>query len=121
VTIFSLTRVKRQLEETVGLIVKLCCSLMAWDCGLRYVFSVSPALQQGPGAGTRDKEDISRLEMVQRLAKDGCRLLHSPLRATERPAEVRFKLTFMHQSVHTLLLVLLLGSVFNFGLFWKLQ
>ncbi|KAG1949053.1 rap guanine nucleotide exchange factor [Pimephales promelas] len=60
---------------------------MAWDCGLRYVFSVSPALQQGPGAGTRDKEDISRLEMVQRLAKDGCRLLHSPLRATERPAE----------------------------------
>lgn len=60
---------------------------MAWDCGLRYVFSVSPALQQGPGAGTRDKEDISRLELVQRLAKDGCRLLHSPLRATERPAE----------------------------------
>ncbi|XP_051722529.1 rap guanine nucleotide exchange factor 5b isoform X2 [Ctenopharyngodon idella] len=60
---------------------------MAWDCGLRYVFSVSPALQQGPGAGMRDREDISRLEMVQRLAKDGCRLLHSPLKATERPAE----------------------------------
>ncbi|KTF77891.1 hypothetical protein cypCar_00009393 [Cyprinus carpio] len=60
---------------------------MAWDCGLRYVFSVSPALQQGPGAAIRDKEDISRLEMVQRLAKDGCRLLHSPLRAAERPAE----------------------------------
>ncbi|XP_039530801.1 rap guanine nucleotide exchange factor 5-like isoform X1 [Pimephales promelas] len=50
--------------------------------------SPSPAVRkQGPGAGTRDKEDISRLEMVQRLAKDGCRLLHSPLRATERPAE----------------------------------
>ncbi|KAL1259214.1 hypothetical protein QQF64_009791, partial [Cirrhinus molitorella] len=50
--------------------------------------SPSPAVRkQGPGAATRDKEDISRLEMVQRLAKDGCRLLHSPLRATERPAE----------------------------------
>lgn len=63
---------------------------MAWDCGLKFVFSVSPTLQQGPGAGVRDREDISRLELVQRLAKDGCRLLHSPLRATERPAEVRF-------------------------------
>ncbi|XP_052474925.1 rap guanine nucleotide exchange factor 5 [Carassius gibelio] len=60
---------------------------MAWDCGLRYVFSVSPALQHGPGTATGDREDISRLEMVQRLAKDGCRLLHSPLKATERPAE----------------------------------
>ncbi|ROI36352.1 Rap guanine nucleotide exchange factor 5 [Anabarilius grahami] len=50
--------------------------------------SPSPAVRkQGPGAGTRDREDISRLEMVQRLAKDGCRLLHSPLKATERPAE----------------------------------
>uniref|UniRef100_A0A4W4FVY8 Rap guanine nucleotide exchange factor (GEF) 5b n=1 Tax=Electrophorus electricus TaxID=8005 RepID=A0A4W4FVY8_ELEEL len=64
-------------------------SPMAWDCGLRYVFSVSPALQQGPGAASRDREDISRMEMVQRLAKDGCRLLHSPLRQAERPAEVR--------------------------------
>lgn len=61
---------------------------MAWDCGLRYVFSVSPALQQGPGTGLRNREDRSRMEMVQRLAKDGCRLLHSPLKSTERAAEV---------------------------------
>uniref|UniRef100_A0A671LQ39 Rap guanine nucleotide exchange factor 5-like n=1 Tax=Sinocyclocheilus anshuiensis TaxID=1608454 RepID=A0A671LQ39_9TELE len=65
-----------------------------------YVFSVSPALQQGPGTATRDREDISRLEMVQRLAKDGCRLLHSPLRATERPAEVRCKITVMYVAIH---------------------
>ncbi|XP_051575019.1 rap guanine nucleotide exchange factor 5-like [Myxocyprinus asiaticus] len=50
--------------------------------------SPSPAeLKQGPGAGTCNREDISRLEMVQRLAKDGCRLLNGPLRATERPSE----------------------------------
>uniref|UniRef100_UPI000188A5EA rap guanine nucleotide exchange factor 5b isoform 3 n=1 Tax=Danio rerio TaxID=7955 RepID=UPI000188A5EA len=50
--------------------------------------SSTPAvLKQVPGAGTRDREEISRLEMVQRLAKDGCRLLHSPLRVNERPAE----------------------------------
>ncbi|XP_056618496.1 rap guanine nucleotide exchange factor 5b isoform X1 [Triplophysa dalaica] len=44
-------------------------------------------LTTGPVAGVRDREDISRLELVQRLAKDGCRLLHSPVRATERPTE----------------------------------
>ncbi|TRY58773.1 hypothetical protein DNTS_034609 [Danionella cerebrum] len=37
--------------------------------------------QQGAG------EDLSRMEMVQRLAKDGCRLLHSPLRTAQRTAE----------------------------------
>uniref|UniRef100_W5N0M7 Rap guanine nucleotide exchange factor 5 n=1 Tax=Lepisosteus oculatus TaxID=7918 RepID=W5N0M7_LEPOC len=35
-----------------------------------------------------DKEDLSRLEMVQRLAKDGCRLLQVPnSRAPDRPCE----------------------------------
>lgn len=67
---------------------------MAWDCGLRFVFSVSPALQQDSGTGLRNREDMSRMEMVQRLAKDGCRLLHSPLKPTERPAEVS-------QPIHT--------------------
>ncbi|MCJ8728753.1 hypothetical protein PDJAM_G00008000 [Pangasius djambal] len=43
--------------------------------------------KQGPGTGLRNREDMSRMEMVQRLAKDGCRLLHSPLKPTERPAE----------------------------------
>lgn len=68
----------------------MCRGPMAWDCGLKFVFSVSPTLQTGPVAGGRDREDISRLELVQRLAKDGCRLLHSPVKATERPTEVRF-------------------------------
>ncbi|XP_062322707.1 rap guanine nucleotide exchange factor 5-like isoform X1 [Osmerus eperlanus] len=48
---------------------------MSWDCGLRYVFSVSPELQGGGGCAPRDKEELSRLEVVQRLAKDGCRFL----------------------------------------------
>ncbi|KAI5618280.1 rap guanine nucleotide exchange factor 5 [Silurus asotus] len=43
--------------------------------------------KQGQGPGLRNREDMSRMEIVQRLAKDGCRLLHSPLKPTERPAE----------------------------------
>ncbi|KAL0985503.1 hypothetical protein UPYG_G00157720 [Umbra pygmaea] len=64
---------------------------MSWDCGLRYMFSVSPALQPVGGGvcAPHDKEDVSRLEMVQRLAKDGCRFLQnhgSSKAASERTA-----------------------------------
>lgn len=62
---------------------------MSWDCGLRYMFSVSPALQPGGVCVLHDKEDQSRLEMVQRLAKDGCRFLQSHSKAPERTSEVR--------------------------------
>lgn len=61
---------------------------MSWDCGLRYVFSVPPALQQRNMCILHDKEDLSRLEMVQRLAKDGCRFLQNHSKGPERPAEV---------------------------------
>ncbi|KAM9722925.1 rap guanine nucleotide exchange factor 5b isoform 2-T2 [Menidia menidia] len=59
---------------------------MSWDCGLRYMFSVSPALQQGKCI-MHDKEDLSRLEMVQKLAKDGCRFLQNHSKSPERTSE----------------------------------
>ncbi|XP_041843993.1 rap guanine nucleotide exchange factor 5-like [Melanotaenia boesemani] len=60
---------------------------MSWDCGLRYMFSVSPALQQGNKCIMHDKEDLSRLEMVQRLAKDGCRFLQNHSKGPDRTSE----------------------------------
>lgn len=69
---------------------------MSWDCGLRYVF-IPPVLQLGGvcalrgggggvgsssvgGMGTCGREELTSrlgLEAVQRLAKDGCRLLQN--------------------------------------------
>lgn len=63
---------------------------MSWDCGLRYMFSVSPVLQQGSMCILQDKDDFSRLEMVQRLAKDGCRFLQTHGKGSERKSEVRY-------------------------------
>ncbi|KAK2844447.1 hypothetical protein Q5P01_011106 [Channa striata] len=60
---------------------------MSWDCGLRHMFSVSPALQQGSMCILHEKEDLSRLEMVQRLAKDGCRFLQNHSKSPERTCE----------------------------------
>lgn len=62
---------------------------MSWDCGLKYVLSVSPALQQGNKCTMHDKEELSRLEMVQRLAKDGCHFLQSHRKSSARTSEVR--------------------------------
>ncbi|XP_063735441.1 rap guanine nucleotide exchange factor 5-like isoform X1 [Eleginops maclovinus] len=60
---------------------------MSWDCGLKYMFSASPALQPGSLCILNDKEDLSRLEMVQRLAKDGCRFLQNHSKGPERTSE----------------------------------
>ncbi|XP_068592488.1 rap guanine nucleotide exchange factor 5-like isoform X1 [Cebidichthys violaceus] len=60
---------------------------MSWDCGLKYMFSGSPALQPGSMCILHDKEDLSRLEMVQRLAKDGCRFLQNHSKGSERTSE----------------------------------
>ncbi|XP_056299686.1 rap guanine nucleotide exchange factor 5-like isoform X3 [Pseudoliparis swirei] len=60
---------------------------MSWDCGLRYMFSVSPALQPGNMCMLQDKEDLSRLEAAQRLAKDGCRFLQHHGKGSERTSE----------------------------------
>lgn len=64
---------------------------MSWDCGLRYVF-MPPVLQLGGVCALRDgggsggmgsmcsREELTSrlgLETVQRLAKDGCRLLQN--------------------------------------------
>ncbi|XP_058504653.1 rap guanine nucleotide exchange factor 5-like isoform X1 [Solea solea] len=60
---------------------------MSWDCGLKHMFSVSPALQPGSMCILHDKEDLSRLEMVQRLAKDGYRFLQNHSKGPERTCE----------------------------------
>lgn len=65
-----------------------CEPAMSWDCGLRYMFSVSPALQPGSTCVLRDKEELYRLEVIRRLAKDGCRLLQDH-KGSERSSEVR--------------------------------
>ncbi|XP_051922285.1 rap guanine nucleotide exchange factor 5-like isoform X2 [Hippocampus zosterae] len=60
---------------------------MSWDCGLRHMFSAPPSLQPGSMCIVHDKEEVSRLEMVQRLAKDGCRFLQNHSKGLQRTSE----------------------------------
>ncbi|XP_051527010.1 rap guanine nucleotide exchange factor 5 isoform X2 [Myxocyprinus asiaticus] len=65
---------------------------MSWGCGLKYLFSLPPVLQQAGVCALRPPDDFSRLEMVQRLAKDGYRFLQNqnyrlPDRSTQAQGE----------------------------------
>ncbi|XP_060777762.1 rap guanine nucleotide exchange factor 5b isoform X2 [Neoarius graeffei] len=84
---------KVQNELTATLAQKGRCKSMIEDTVPEHSFDLPPCTlssseqKHGPGTGLHNREDTNRMEMVQRLAKDGCRLLHSPLKPTERPAE----------------------------------
>lgn len=65
---------------------------MSWGCGLKYLFSLPPVLQQAGVCALRAPDEFSRLEMVQRLAKDGYRFLQNqnyrlPDRSVQGPGE----------------------------------
>jgi len=63
--------------------------VMSWGCGLKYLFSLPPVLQQAGVCSLRAPDDFSRLEMVQRLAKDGYRFLQNQnYRLPDRSAQV---------------------------------
>uniref|UniRef100_A0A8B9GYY2 Rap guanine nucleotide exchange factor (GEF) 5a n=1 Tax=Astyanax mexicanus TaxID=7994 RepID=A0A8B9GYY2_ASTMX len=77
--IFCIPQVQNELAAALARKArKSMMGSMAWDCGLKYLFSLPPALQQSGVCGLRSPDELSRLEMVQRLAKDGCRFLQNP-------------------------------------------
>ncbi|XP_027005069.1 rap guanine nucleotide exchange factor 5b isoform X1 [Tachysurus fulvidraco] len=84
---------KVQNELTATLARKGRCKSMIEDIVPENALDLPPSTlpssgqKQGSRTGVCNREDMSRMEMVQRLAKDGCHLLHSPLKPTERPAE----------------------------------
>ncbi|KAK3571849.1 hypothetical protein QTP86_020455 [Hemibagrus guttatus] len=86
---------KVQNELTAALARKGRCKSMIEDTVPEHSVELPPSTvssneqKQGPGTRLCNREDMSRMEMVQQLAKDGCRLLHNPLKPTERPAEYK--------------------------------
>ncbi|XP_016314775.1 rap guanine nucleotide exchange factor 5-like isoform X1 [Sinocyclocheilus anshuiensis] len=58
---------------------------MSWDCGLKYLFSLPPVLQQAGVCALRAPDDL-----VQRLAKDGYRFLQNQnYRLPDRSAQAQ--------------------------------
>uniref|UniRef100_A0A673FX52 Rap guanine nucleotide exchange factor 5-like n=1 Tax=Sinocyclocheilus rhinocerous TaxID=307959 RepID=A0A673FX52_9TELE len=81
----ALARKAKKSKHGCVFSVSLAVTVMSWDCGLKYLFS----LQQAGVCALRAPDDFSRMEMVQRLAKDGYRFLQNQnYRLPDRSAQV---------------------------------
>ncbi|NXF01558.1 RPGF5 factor, partial [Smithornis capensis] len=52
--------------------IKICVSVMSWDCGFKYLFALSPTLKAGVLCKLQGRDDIGRIELVQKLARENC-------------------------------------------------
>lgn len=96
-SVWSLLRTHTDSIHPWSHVLSVC--VMSWGCGLKYLFSLPPALQQAGVCALRAPDDFSRLEMVQRLAKDGYRFLQNQnYRLPDRSAQVGLK-TLSSESV----------------------
>lgn len=62
---------------------------MSWDCGFKYLFALSPTLKAGVLCKLQGRDDIGRIELVQKLARENCQFLQVDRKALEKAEQVR--------------------------------
>uniref|UniRef100_A0A8D2LUZ5 Rap guanine nucleotide exchange factor 5 n=1 Tax=Varanus komodoensis TaxID=61221 RepID=A0A8D2LUZ5_VARKO len=63
--------------EILARLTSAFMSVMSWDCGFKYLFAFPPTLKAGVMCKLQEREDIGRLELVQKLARENCHLLQT--------------------------------------------
>lgn len=58
---------------------------MSWDCGLKYIFTFSPTLKAGVMCMLQERDDIGRIELVQKLARENGQFLQTDKKEQEKP------------------------------------
>lgn len=61
---------------------------MSWDCGFKYIFAFSPTLKAGVMCKLQERDDIGRIELVQKLARDNCPFLQIDKKEPEKSEQV---------------------------------
>uniref|UniRef100_A0A8C9LEF9 Rap guanine nucleotide exchange factor 5 n=1 Tax=Pavo cristatus TaxID=9049 RepID=A0A8C9LEF9_PAVCR len=64
--------------------LKSCGSAMSWDCGFKYLFALSPTLKAGVLCKLQERDDIGRIELVQKLARENCQFLQADRKQPEK-------------------------------------
>ncbi|XP_074051555.1 rap guanine nucleotide exchange factor 5 isoform X1 [Macrotis lagotis] len=60
---------------------------MSWDCGFKYLFALSPTLKAGVMCKLQERDDIGRIELVQKLARENCQFLQTDRKEQEKPEQ----------------------------------
>uniref|UniRef100_A0A8C2TL85 Rap guanine nucleotide exchange factor 5 n=1 Tax=Coturnix japonica TaxID=93934 RepID=A0A8C2TL85_COTJA len=73
-----------RLTSAVRSLLKSCGSAMSWDCGFKYLFALSPTLKAGVLCKLQERDDIGRIELVQKLARENCQFLQTDRKQPEK-------------------------------------
>ncbi|XP_029396478.1 rap guanine nucleotide exchange factor 5 [Mus pahari] len=57
---------------------------MSWDCGFKYIFAFSPTLKAGVMCKLQERDDIGRIELVHKLARENCQFLQTEKKESEK-------------------------------------
>lgn len=57
---------------------------MSWDCGFKYIFAFSPTLKAGVMCKLQERDDIGRIELVHKLARENCQFLQTDKKEPEK-------------------------------------
>ncbi|NXY32835.1 RPGF5 factor, partial [Pomatorhinus ruficollis] len=71
-------------RKCISFKVEICGGVMSWDCGFKYLFALSPTLKAGVLCKLQGRDDIGRLELVQKLARENCQFLQADRKALEK-------------------------------------
>ncbi|NWS66548.1 RPGF5 factor, partial [Crotophaga sulcirostris] len=69
--------------------VEICAGVMSWDCGFKYLFALSPTLKAGVLCKLQGRDDIGRIELVQKLARENCQFSQAERKPLEKAEQVR--------------------------------
>ncbi|KAF1442164.1 RPGF5 factor, partial [Pygoscelis papua] len=71
-------------RKCVSFKVEICGGVMSWDCGFKYLFALSPTLKAGVLCKLQGRDDIGRIELVQKLARENCQFLQADRKPPEK-------------------------------------
>uniref|UniRef100_A0A7M4FEM3 Rap guanine nucleotide exchange factor 5 n=1 Tax=Crocodylus porosus TaxID=8502 RepID=A0A7M4FEM3_CROPO len=73
--------VQRELAAVIALKAR---KVMSWDCGFKYLFALSPTLKAGVLCKLQERDDIGRIELVQKLARENYPFLQTDRKEPEK-------------------------------------
>ncbi|NXL11833.1 RPGF5 factor, partial [Mesembrinibis cayennensis] len=71
-------------RKCISFKVEICGGVMSWDCGFKYLFALSPTLKAGVLCKLQGRDDIGRIELVQKLARENCQFLQAERKPLEK-------------------------------------
>ncbi|NWH45795.1 RPGF5 factor, partial [Fregata magnificens] len=82
-------KARKSENRCVSFKVEICAGVMSWDCGFKYLFALSPTLKAGVLCKLQGRDDLGRIELVQKLARENCQFLQADRKPLEKAEQVR--------------------------------